>query len=586
MTEDIKRLETKIEELAERLRRVENKVFSGADEARRHPPVPEQIEDREPVAPAAPRERIPATAILSFTGRSLVVLGGAFLLRWLTQSDILPQKIGSVIGMIYALLWIAMADFNAGRGQRHSAVFHGITGACIALPLLVEATTKFHFLTPTLSAILLTTFIILGLVVAGRRKLRSLAWIVTVPAIPLAFILASQTRTAPPFLISMLILGFVTLWLGYLRHWHVLATLVAAAANLSLSLMVIQLVRAGGRFPAGQQASLFEVLSMLFGLIVLYFGSYCFRVFKRKRTITPLEIGQTLSVLVIGLGGAAMVINSSGRSMFPLGILCLVLSVAAYTAAYGLLPRLRPDRRNFLFYTLIALVMVLIGCELSLGRSASVLVFSAIALIAGLLANRISSPILFLHGAVYLTVAIFRSGLTAATLHGYAGSSAQSGEWISVLVLSVLVLTTLYPWFPKPRGRSIDMTLGRRSVDFFLFVTVFALGGFLISLLTQLGPQGEDTETYRRFLTCTRTGVLALSAAFVAWRSNRTRFGSLAWLAYTILFVGAIKIVFEDISVGGAVTLFLSFGLYGGTLILVPRLLHKTAKQKPGENEK
>ena len=577
MTDDIARLEKAIEDLTERLRRVEDKVFSGAAEASGPPSASRQIE------PSPPGERVPAAAILSYIGRSLIVLGGAFLLRWVTQSGIMPQNIGSVIGMIYALMWIAMADIKAGRGQRYSAVFYGVTGALIALPLLVEATTKLHYLTATSSAILLPAFIILGLVVAGRRNLRSLAWIVTLPAIPLAFILARQTGSTTPFLISLLILGFVTLWLGYLRHWHVLATLVAGAVNIGMARMVFELVTTSNGGSAGQQVGQWEALALLSGLIAMYFGSYCFRVFKRKRTITKLEIGQTLTVVLIGLGGAAMVINAGGTSMLPLGIICLVLSIASYTAAYGLLPRLDPNRRNFLFYTLIALAMVLLGCEMSLDRSTAAIAFTAIALIAGLLANRISSPILYLHGAAYLMAAILRSGLLEATFHGFAGLSAQFGEWISVTVLSALILTTLYPWFPRPRRRSIDLYLGRRSADIFRFVTVFAWGGLLVSLLAQLSPHGEDTESYRRFLACSRTGVLALSATLLAWYSHRKRLRNLAWLVYAILLVGAIKILFEDIAVGGAATLFLSFGMYGGTLILAPRLLHRTANRKAEE---
>ena len=118
----------------------------------------------------SPNDRIPATVVLSFIGRSLVVLGGAFLLRWLTQSGILPQIVGSVIGFFYALLWLVIADITAGRGHRSSAVFHGVTSSFIAFPLLIEATTKFHYLTPVFSAALLLAFIVLGLVVAGRRK--------------------------------------------------------------------------------------------------------------------------------------------------------------------------------------------------------------------------------------------------------------------------------------------------------------------------------------------------------------------------------------------------------------------------------
>ncbi|MDH3216500.1 MAG: hypothetical protein OEN01_09445 [Candidatus Krumholzibacteria bacterium] len=583
MTDGLERLEKRIEELTKRLQRVEDKVFSGADEAPDPPAASSPIEDRRPAAPSTTRKRVHATTIISFVGRSLVVLGGAFLLRWLTQSGFLPHKMGSVIGVIYALVWIAMADIKAGHGQRYSAVFHGVTGAFIAFPLLVEATTKLHYLTPMLSAIHLAAFIILGLAVAGRRKLRSLAWIITLPAAPLAFVLAVKTEAMTPFLISLLLLGFVTLWLGYLRHWHVLATVMAGAANFGLALMVMDYVMASKRASVEQQAPLWEVLFLLFGLIALYFGSYCFRVFKRKRTITPLEIGQTLVVVLIGLGGAAMVIDASEHSMLPLGIVCLILSIAFYTAAYGLLPRRDPNRRNFLFYTLLALAMVIMGCEISFQPATTAIAFTAIALVAGALANGISSRILFLHGTAYLIAAIVRSGLLVSTVRGFAGPSVRFDEWMSVPLLFALIITALYPWFPRPQGRSIDMHLGRRSVDVFLFVTVLALGGLLVSLVAQLSPQGEDSETYRRVLACTRTGALALSATLLAWCSHRTRFRNLAWLVYTILVLGAFKLVLEDIAAGGAAGLFLSLGLYGGTLILAPRLLHRAANQKAEE---
>jgi hypothetical protein len=513
-------------------------------------------------------------------GRSLVVLCGAFLLRWLTQSGVLPQKIGSVIGMLYSLVWIAMADFRAARGQQYSAVFHGITGACIALPLLVEATIKFHYLTPMLSTIHLLAFIILGLAVAGRRNLKILAWFITMPAAPLAFLLAVRTHAVTPFLLSLLILGFVTLWLGYLRRWQFLATLMAGAANFGLTLMVVDRVIVSKRAPGEHQAALWEVLFLLFGLIALYFGSYCFRVFKRQRTITVLEIGQTLASVVVGLGGAALVIHTDEHSMFPLGIVCLVLSIACYTAAYGLLPRKDPNRRNFLFYTLLALAMVLLGCEMSFRHATAAMTFAAISFIAGALARRVSSPILFLHGAAYLIAAILGSGLFAAVVHGFVGSSARLDRWGNGALLSALVVTILYPWFPRPTGRVIDLYLGRRAVDAFLFITVLALGGILVSVLVHVIAASPDLDSYRRVLAGTRTGVFALSATLLAVCSCRTRFQNLAWLVYTILVFGALKLVFEDIAAGGASTLFLSLGLYGGTLILAPRFLRKTAKRK------
>lgn len=580
MTHDIERLERRIEELAERLRRVENRLLPGVDDKEDAPVVSTKTEVRKPVAPPLSEERVPMTAIVSLAGRSLIVLGGAFLLRWLTQSDNLPDRLGSVLGMLYALVWVAMADFDAGRNRRLSAVFHGITGVFVALPLLVEVTTKFHYLTPMLSAIHLLAFIILGLVVAGRRNLRALAWVVTLPAAPLAFMLAVRTNAMPPFLISLLILGFATLWLGYLRHWHVLATVMAGAANLGLTIMVMEYSVASRRVSSEPEAALWEVLSLLFGLVALYFGSYCFRVFRRKRTITPLEIGNTLVVVLVGLGGAAMAIDASKHSMLPLGVVCFILSIASYTSAYGFLPRRDPNRRNFLFYTLIALAMLLLGLEMSLERPAASVALAATALIAGVLAKRISSQILYVHGAVYLLVAIFHSGLFATTIGGLFGQSVQLMDWTRVTLIMVLLLTVAYPWLPRPEGRAFDLLLGRRAMDVFLSVAVFSLIGLLVSVVAQLSPQGENNETFRRVLACVRTVAMAISAVLLAGYSHRTRFGNLSWLVYTTLVLGAAKLVFEDFAVGGAAVLFLSLGIYGGALILAPRLLHSAAKRE------
>lgn len=568
MPDDLERLEKKIELLSERLRRVEDAVLSGK---------PAPVADTAPAAraevdrPVDSTEGFPATTMISLIGRTLIIMGGAFLLRWLTQSGYLPQRVGSIVGVLYALLWIAMADRKAGRGERHSAAFHAVTGTMIALPLLVEVTVKFHYLTPTLSAIHLAAFILLGLVVAGRKDLRILAWIVTLPAAPVAFVLATETLATTPFLVSLLILGFVTLWLGYLRHWHVLATLMAAAANLGLSLTVLDFVMATRRTAVERHITLAQILFLLFALVALYFGSYSFRVFRRRRTITPLEIGNTLVVMLVGLGGAAIAIDAGGHSMLPLGIVCLILSVAGYVAAYGFLPRRDPNRRNFLFYTVLGLAMVLLGLELSLGAAASAVALTVIALVGGVLAKRIASPILFLHGGVYAVAAIIRSGLLGATVGAFVGGAADIVAWSYPPLIGALVLAAIYPWLPRPLGRKTDTNLGRRFADLLLFVTVIAVFGALVALIAQMSPQGSP-----RLLACARTCALAVSAVILAWVSGRPRFPGLAWLVYTLLLFGALKLVVEDIRAGGAAALFLSFAFYGGALIIVPRLLHRT----------
>jgi hypothetical protein len=579
MNDDVTRLERKVEELAERLRRIEEHLYEDGDSSFRHETSPKRRDDVETTVVSSSKEAFSATAIVSLVGRSLIVLGGAFLLRWLTQSGILPQEVGSLIGMVYALVWIAMADITAGKNQRYSAAFHSVTGAMIALPLLVEATSKLHFLPPAASSASLAAFVILGLLVAGRRKLRILAWIVAVPAAPTAFVLASQTKVLTPFLLSLLVLGFFTLWLGYVRRWMALAALMAFAANIGMLLLVLDHVKnakASGVLTMG----LWEALLLLVGLIVVYFGSYCYRVFKRKRTITVLEIGQTLTVFFIGLGGTAVVVNARGQSMLPLGIVCLVLSAACYGAAYGFLPRIDPNRRNFLFFTLLALAMYLLACELLFDRPIAAVIFATTALLAGAIAKPIASPVLYVHGATYSFAAIVRSGLLATAVKGLVGPSLPTSPWVSVPILAALAATIVYPWFPRPQGRAIDVFLGRRAVELLSLIAVVAVGVAMVALITTWLPLPRSEESYRVALATARTIVLALAAATLAWGSRRARYHYMAWPVYALLALGAVKIVFEDVRTGGSAIMFLAFGLYGGALILAPRLLRKAGDRK------
>jgi hypothetical protein len=58
----------------------------------------------------------------------------------------------------------------------------------------------------------------------------------------------------------------------------------------------------------------------------------------------------------------------------------------------------------------------------------------------------------------------------------------------------------------------------------------------------------------------------------VASRHARAR--SAAALVYPVLLAGAAKLLYEDLRVGVAATLFAGFAVYGVALIVAPRLRH------------
>ena len=54
----------------------------------------------------------------------------------------------------------------------------------------------------------------------------------------------------------------------------------------------------------------------------------------------------------------------------------------------------------------------------------------------------------------------------------------------------------------------------------------------------------------------------------------------LGWLAYLVLALGLGKILIQDLRLGDPLALFLSFGMLGTALILVPRILLSGREKK------
>ncbi len=98
----------RLDAIDERLRVIEDRLALTP-----HVPPPEPLRVSAP-----PRENV-----LSLTGRAILILGGAFLLRAATETTLNPQ-IGIALGLAYAIAWIGAAAFAAKKGRRTPAIFH------------------------------------------------------------------------------------------------------------------------------------------------------------------------------------------------------------------------------------------------------------------------------------------------------------------------------------------------------------------------------------------------------------------------------------------------------------------------------
>src|SRR5207344_3452383 len=183
---------------------------------------------------------------LTQVGRSCLVLGGAFLIRAMTDSGTLPRSIGAALGLAYALLWIAMADRAAKRGRESSGAFLGVTAVIIAYPLVVETSTRMAIFSPAGAALILAVLTAACVAVGYRRGLGVLAWAALAAAAASAFVLCVVTRAVEPFAAAFLAVGLGTAWLAYApRPWTGLRWPAAIAADLLVLWAALRLAPSG-----------------------------------------------------------------------------------------------------------------------------------------------------------------------------------------------------------------------------------------------------------------------------------------------------------------------------------------------------
>ena len=75
--------------------------------------------------------------------------------------------------------------------------------------------------------------------------------------------------------------------------------------------------------------------------------------------------------------------------------------------------------------------------------------------------------------------------------------------------------------------------------------------------------------------------MLCGAALVAAWTVRFVRFGVVSLLAYPLLAAAGVKLLVEDLRVGGPATLTAAFVFYGVTLLLAPRLLRAGSRRSP-----
>ena len=528
----------------------------------------------EPVAAGAPpavRGWHDPIAVLSLIGRLFIVLGGAYLLRAMTDSGAIPPAAGVALGLAYGLVWLALADRAGGRGQRPSAVFHGAGAAMVAFPVVLEATTRFNVFPGAASAAVLAVLTAGILAVAWRRRLQTLAWIAVAIAIPTSIVILARTGVVVPHALFLILFGVAALWMGYSLDWLLVRWPVAAAADI---VVVGVTLRALAPQPQESPAAALAVQMTLLGA---YLASIAIRTLVRGRNVVPFEVVQTAAALVVGLGGALSVTRATGSGAAALGAASVVIGIACYGVAFAFIERQQRRGRNVYFYTSLAIVLVLVGVTALLPGPAVTGVLAALAVVCAMAWSRIGRLFLLIHAAVYLVAAAVVSGAVGYDLREVVAGAGPPWTLPSPEMLVVLAAAGLSAWLAAREPASDGSSWTRVPRFAIVLILVLSAGGTLVGYLAPALARQTDGSVDPGMLATIRTGVLAIAALAVAWIGKHARFREWDWLVFPLLVGIGLKMVAQDFMHSRPATLFVALALYGAALIMAPRMRRRQA---------
>ncbi|MBK7901601.1 MAG: hypothetical protein IPJ97_00645 [Proteobacteria bacterium] len=495
-----------------------------------------------------------------------MVLAGGFFLRAMTEAGLLSPQVGIALAFAYGLMWLFLAD-RAGRlGLVSSALVHALAAAMVVFPLLVEATTRFKVLSGAASALGLVILSVAMLLVGWRQRLRAVAWVAILAALPTSLVLLAKTGAIVPITLYLIALGVATLWLGHSRGWTGICWPVALTADAVVAGVTLRAL-SPDHVDAYRMA-----LFLQWSLLAVYFVSVAVRTLVRDRNVALFEIVQVAAALIIAFVGTSMLTQATGVLPAAIGVISLAIGAACYVVTFVFMEGRREFERNLYFYSTLALVLVVAGLALVAREHWIAAVFAVLAVIAVGMWSRTGRLYLLLHGAAYVVAASFAS--QALRYGAWALAINPVGPWLlpSVAMLVMLVAGALSAWLaaarPDPVGGVLANGLRLVIVVVLVWVSCGAVTGVLAPAAAGLADRSVDLGA----LATLRTGVLAVAALVVAWAGRQARFREWTWLVYPLLVVIGLKMVAQDFKFSRPATLFMALALYGAALIIAPRL--------------
>ncbi len=375
--------------------------------------------------------------------------------------------------------------------------------------------------------------------------------------------MGGTTHAPVPYAAFLVLLGIATLWLAEERPWKALPWVTGAFAHLAVLMLWAESPIDRG------EASATGVLCVQLAHFGLYAASFGLAARRQQRQVAIGAVLQTVLATLAGYGGAVAVAYPAVAAL--LSVASLLSAAGLYSFALASVDR--EHKIDALFYAGLAVPLVLGGGHLLLPQPAYL--WAPGAILFSWLGNRLSRLTLSGHAVIYALAAVISSGLFVEASHSLAGSAAEA--WPPLTAPGLLALAAILAGLAFPVRGDVAFWGGATRLPklALLLLALWSGGGVLIALVAPLlaGEPGAGADP--AILAVVRTAVLAAAALVLAWAGRGQWLREASWLVYPVLVLGGFKLLAEDFPAGRPLTLLAALALYGGALILAPRLGRK-----------
>jgi hypothetical protein len=547
-------------ELERRMRALEARVAAlesrGSDEFREAAPV----ETPAPVAGDEPERAFD----LALAGRASIILGGAYLVRAITQHPLVPDLLGMFAGLAYALYWVADADRIAGK-RVFRAVIEEAVAALIAFSLIWESAVRFHFISSTTASALVCAIALLMLGVALHRRVALLAWIAVLGSTLTVLIIGVSSKAVIAPAAVVLIVSWAASQVERRAGWEFIDALPSLQFDLLLLLMPLA-IRWSGESATG---------ALVIAVVAIVTQSILVTLPAREVEIERMAFHRFHSaVLFIAATSAAVMLTeaaSAQRLAFAAALLAAAIIITARSGVAA-------TKAAGVYFASLSTLLVIGAAALALPRELASAVCALLGLsfaVAGVWERWRMAP---LRAAIFAFGAAIGSGLFAsavtATFATPERAAAVGFGWEDALALGAVIVAAAAPYV-RMRQRVEEGSWVRTAM---LALAALLVSGALVIGAHRALPLLAQTPAA---VVTLRTVLLASAALLFGALSRNGRFEEARRLVIPLLIAGGIKLLYDDLRFGTAATLFVSLAAYGVALLIASRLRRRVIGVRP-----